>query len=62
MTMMMMKNYFCGMIERQKKCLALFTAGTIIRDPHHCKFLIRCKQDLNLHRSSVKFFLNEVEQ
>ena len=30
--------------------LALFPAGNIVRDPHHCKSLINHKHDLNLQR------------
>ena len=30
---MMMMNRFCGMVDRRR--LALFPAGTIVRDPHH---------------------------
>ena len=30
--------------------LALFPAGNIVRDPHHCKSLINHKHDLNLRR------------
>ena len=32
--MMMMMNYFCGIVGRRRR-LALFTAGIIVRDPHH---------------------------
>ena len=42
--MMMMKNCYCGMV-------ALFSAGTIVRDPHHRESLTRREQDLNLHRT-----------
>ena len=31
--------------------LALFTAGTIVRDPHHRESPTRRKQDLNLRRT-----------
>ena len=32
-----MMNSFCGMVG--KRCLVLFPAGTIVRDPHHCESL-----------------------
>ena len=31
----MMMNCFCGMVDRRKAFIALFPAGTIVRDPHH---------------------------
>ena len=34
MMMMMMMNCFCGMLA-DKRCLALFSAGTIVRNPHN---------------------------
>ena len=48
MTMMMM-NCFCGTVDRQKA--ALFSAGTIARDPNHRKSPIRREQDMNLGRT-----------
>ena len=42
---MVMLNCFCGIIERH---LALFPAGTIVRDPHHRESSTRREQDLNL--------------
>ena len=36
-----------------EKHLALFPAGTIVRDPHHLKSLTCCEQDLNLRRTWV---------
>ena len=36
------------------RCLALFSAETIIRDPHHSEYLTRRKQDLNLRRTWVQ--------
>ena len=42
--------------------LALFPAGTIVRDPHHCEFPTRREQDLNLRRTWVQVSLNEVVQ
>ena len=35
-------------------CLALFPAGTIVRDPHHRKSLTCHKHDLNLCRTWVQ--------
>ena len=46
MTMMMM-NCFCDMVDR-RRCLALFQAGTIVRDPHHHESPTHHEQDLNL--------------
>ena len=43
MVMMMMKNCFCGMVADEKR-LALFLAGTIVRDPHHHESPTRHKQ------------------
>ena len=34
-----------------KRRLALFPVGTIVRDPHHCESPTRCKQGLNLRRT-----------
>ena len=45
-----------------ERYLALFPARFIVRDSHHGEFLTRHKQDLNLHRTWVKAFLNEVVQ
>ena len=45
-----------------ERCLALFPAGTIVRDPHHLESPTRCKQDLNLCRTWVQALLNEVVQ
>ena len=48
--MMMMMNCFCGMVDR-RKALALFPAGTIVRDPHHLESPTRREQDFNLRRT-----------
>ena len=40
--------------------LALFPAGTIVRDPHHLETLTCREQDLNLRRSWIQALLNEV--
>ena len=37
-----------------KRCLALFPAGTIVRDPHHRESLTCLEQGLNLHRTWVQ--------
>ena len=37
-----------------ERCLALFPAGTIVRDPHHRESPTRCKQDLKLCRTWVQ--------
>ena len=37
-----------------KRRLTLFSAGTIVRDPHHCESLTRCEQGLNLCRTWVQ--------
>ena len=49
MMMMMMMNCFCGTVDRQNT--ALFSVGTIVRDPHHRKSPIRREQDMNLRRT-----------
>ena len=41
---------------------ALFPAGTIVRDPHHCESPTRREQDLNLYRTWVQALLNEFVQ
>ena len=46
----LMMNCFWGMVD-QRRLLALFPAGTIVRDPHHCESPTRCEQDLNLRRT-----------
>ena len=46
----MMMNCFCGMVDRRKG-VALFSAGTIVIDPHHCESPTRRGQDLNLRRT-----------
>ena len=53
MKFMMMMNCFCGMVDWRKR-LALFPAGTIVRDPHHRKSPTRREQDLNLRRTLVQ--------
>ena len=49
MMMMMMMNYFCGMVDEGH--LALFSTGTIVRDPHHLESPIHREKDLNLQRT-----------
>ena len=48
--LMMMMNCFCGMVDRQRR-LALFPAGTIVTDPHHCESPTRRKQGMNMRRT-----------
>ena len=50
MVMMMMMNCFAVWLTDERR-LALFPAGTIVRDPHHRESLTRRKQDLNLRRA-----------
>ena len=49
MMMMMMMNSFVVWLTDEKR-LALFPAGTIVRDPHYRESLIRGEQDLSLRR------------
>ena len=53
MIMMMMMNCFVIWLT-DKGRLALFPAGTIVRDPHHRESLTRCEQGLNLRRTWVQ--------
>ena len=53
----MMMNYFAVWLTKERR-LALFPAGTIVRNPHHCKSLISHEQDLNLLRTWVQDLLN----
>ena len=48
--LMMMMNCFCGMVDRQRR-LALFPAGTIVTDPHHCESPTRREQGMNMRRT-----------
>ena len=54
--MMMMMNCFCSMVVwlNDGRRLALFPAGAIVRDPHHCESLTRREQDLNLRRTRIQ--------
>ena len=45
-----------------EKVLALFPAGTIVRDRHHFESRTHREQDLNLRRTRVQALLNEVAQ
>ena len=49
MMMMMMMNCFVVWLT-DKRRLALFPAGTILRDPHHRESLTRREQGLDLRR------------
>ena len=51
MMMMMMMNCFCGMVTDERH-LALFRAGTIVRDPHHRESLTHHEQGLSLNSGS----------
>ena len=48
--MMMMMNYFCGMVDQRSR-LVLFPAGTIVRDLHHRESPTRREQGLNMRRA-----------
>ena len=45
---------FCGMVDRRKAFIALFPAGTIVRDPHHRESPTRREQGLSLRRIWVQ--------
>ena len=47
-------DFFCGMDVTDKRRLALFPAGTIVRDPHHRESPTRREQDMNLRRTWVQ--------
>ena len=47
-------DFFCGMVVTDERRLALFPAGTIVRDPHHCESLTCREQDMNLRRIWVQ--------
>ena len=50
MMMNMMMNCFVVCLT-DERCVALFPAGTIVRDSHHRKSPTRREQDLNLRRT-----------
>ena len=57
--MTMMMNYFCGMVD-PAKAIALFPAGTTVRDSHHRKFATRREQDKGKDitpKSGLKYFI-----
>ena len=56
--MMMMMKCFYGMVGR----LAVFPAGTIVRDPHHRESPTCRGQDLHWRRALVQALLNEDTQ
>ena len=56
--MMMVAVCFCGIVDQKKRRLALFPAGTIIRDPHHGEFPTRREQELNLRRIWVQVVIH----
>ena len=50
MMMMMMMNCFVVWLTDERR-LALFSAGTIVRDPYHRESLTHREQGLNPHRT-----------
>ena len=50
MMMMMMMNYFVEWLTDERR-LALFSARTTVRDPHHRESPTRCEQDLSMRRT-----------
>ena len=50
MMMMMMMNCFVVWLTNERH-LALFLAGTIVRNTHHLQSLTLCEQELNLPRT-----------
>ena len=50
MMMMMMMNFFVVWLTSGRR-LALFLAGTIVKDPHHLESRTHRVQDLNLRRT-----------
>ena len=61
MIMMIMMNYFMVWLTDERR-LTLFPAATIVRDPHHRESLTHREQDMNLCRTLVQAYLNEVVQ
>ena len=57
----MMMNFFVVWLTDERR-LALFPAGTIVRDPHHRESPTRREQGLNLRRTWFHAYLNEVVQ
>ena len=57
---LMNDEFFFVVWLTNERRLALFPARTMVRDPHHCESPTRCEQDLNLRRTWVQAFLNEV--
>ena len=54
-------NFFVVWLTDERG-LALFSAGTIVRDPHHRESPTRREQYTNLRRTRVQVLLNEVVQ
>ena len=52
---------FCGWLTDERP-LALFSPGTIVRDPQHRESPTRREQNLNLCRTLVQVLMNEVVQ
>ena len=61
MIMMMMMNFFVVWLTDQRR-LALFPAGTIVRDAHHRESPTRREQGWNLRRTWFQAYLIEVMQ
>ena len=59
--MMIMMNYFVVWLTDERR-LTIFPASTIVRDPHHRESLTHREQDINLCRTLVQAYLNEVVQ
>ena len=53
MMMMMMMNCFVVYLTGEKR-IALFPAGTTVRDPHRRESPTRREQDLNLRRTEFR--------
>ena len=45
-----------------ERCLAVFPAGTIVRDPHHRESPARHEEALNLRRTCVQAYSKEFVQ
>ena len=50
---------FCGIVD-WRKTFSLFPVENIVRDPHYRKSPTHRAQDLNVRRTWVQAFLNEV--
>ena len=59
MMMVMMMNCFVVWLT-DKRRLAIFPAGTIVKDPHHRESSTHCEQDLNLRKTWDQASLNKL--